>query len=144
MAERFENGYGGLVAVVTGGGTGMGRELVRQLTAQGCDVAACDVISENLAETVAICTADGNSGQILTHIADVSIETEVLAFRDAVAKWRPHVHVLLTMPVLVAVEVLFLMNELAGTRHSMCVSEVSTTTLVHSSHFFLLHHLDKW
>jgi NAD(P)-dependent dehydrogenase (short-subunit alcohol dehydrogenase family) len=52
MAERFENGYGGLVAVVTGGGTGMGRELVRQLTAQGCDVAACDVIPENLAATV--------------------------------------------------------------------------------------------
>ena len=27
MADRFENGFGGLVAVVTGGGTGMGREL---------------------------------------------------------------------------------------------------------------------
>ena len=94
MAERFENGYGGLVAVVTGGGTGMGRELVRQLTAQGCDVATCDVIPENLAATVDLCTTDGNTGQIFTHIADVSIEAEVLAFRDAVAKWRPHVHVL--------------------------------------------------
>jgi NAD(P)-dependent dehydrogenase (short-subunit alcohol dehydrogenase family) len=94
MAERFENGYGGLIAVVTGGGTGMGRELVRQLTAQGCDVATCDVIAENLAATVEICTADGNKGQIFTHIADVSDEAQVLAFRDAVAKWRPHVHVL--------------------------------------------------
>jgi len=94
MADRFENGYGGLVAVVTGGGTGMGRELVRQLTAQGCDVATCDVIAENMAETVAICTADGNSGKILTHLADVSDEAQVLAFRDAVAAWRPHINVL--------------------------------------------------
>lgn len=94
MAERFENGYGGLVAVVTGGGTGMGRELVRQLTAQGCDVATCDVIAENMAETVAICTADGNSGKILTHLADVSDEAQVLAFRDAVAAWRPHTNIL--------------------------------------------------
>lgn len=94
MAERFENGFGGLVAVVTGGGTGMGRELVRQLTAQGCDVATCDVIEENLAETIAICAADGNSGKIFSHIADVSNEAQVLGFRDAVAAWRPHVNVL--------------------------------------------------
>ena len=42
MGERFEDGFGGMVAVVTGGGTGMGRELVRQLTADGCDVAIGD------------------------------------------------------------------------------------------------------
>ena len=94
MADRFENGFGGLVAVVTGGGTGMGREFVRQLTAQGCDVATCDVIAENLAETIAICATDGNSGKILSHIADVSDEAQVLGFRDAVAAWRPHVNIL--------------------------------------------------
>jgi len=36
------------IAVVTGGGTGMGRELVRQLAKEGCHVAMCDVIKENL------------------------------------------------------------------------------------------------
>jgi NAD(P)-dependent dehydrogenase (short-subunit alcohol dehydrogenase family) len=94
MADRFENGYSGLVAVVTGGGTGMGREMVRQLTAQGCHVATCDVMADALAETVQICSDLGNTGTILTHIADVSIEEQVLGFRDAVAAWQPHVHAL--------------------------------------------------
>jgi NAD(P)-dependent dehydrogenase (short-subunit alcohol dehydrogenase family) len=41
----------GRIAVVTGGGTGMGRELVRQLVAEGCNVAMCDVFAEAMAET---------------------------------------------------------------------------------------------
>lgn len=92
MGERFEDGFAGRVAVVTGGGTGMGREMVLQLTADGCDVAACDVIADNLDETVAL--ASGNAGEVLAVTADVSIEAQVLAFRDAVAAWRPCVHLL--------------------------------------------------
>ncbi len=94
MSNRFENGFNGRVAVVTGGGTGMGRELVRQLTADGCDVATCDVIAENLAETAALCSADGNRGEVFTAVADVSDEQQVLNFRDEVASWRPHVNLL--------------------------------------------------
>ena len=45
--ESFSN----KIAVVTGGGTGMGRELVRQLAQEGCHVSMCDVIAENMQET---------------------------------------------------------------------------------------------
>lgn len=94
MSTRFENGFGGRVAVVTGGGTGMGRELVLKLTADGCDVATCDVIQENLDETAQLVKSAGNKGELLTFTADVSDEQQVLAFRDAVAKWRPAVNLL--------------------------------------------------
>ena len=94
MGERFEDGFAGRVAVVTGGGTGMGRELVRQLTSDGCDVATCDVLIDNATETAAICRADGNPGEVLTFAADVSAEPEVVAFAAAVEAWRPHVNLL--------------------------------------------------
>jgi len=51
--------FAGRIAVVTGGGTGMGRELVRQLVAEGCNVAMCDVFAETMAETKRLCEAAG-------------------------------------------------------------------------------------
>ncbi|MGH3281686.1 MAG: SDR family NAD(P)-dependent oxidoreductase [Trebonia sp.] len=43
--------FAGKLAVVTGGGSGMGHELVRQLASQGCSVATCDVHGDVVAET---------------------------------------------------------------------------------------------
>ncbi|MGZ5987016.1 MAG: SDR family oxidoreductase [Caulobacteraceae bacterium] len=80
--------FAGRIAVVTGGGTGMGRELARQLIAEGCSVAMCDVSAKNMAETIALCEADGvpQGARVTAHIADVSEEAQLIAFRDAAAE----------------------------------------------------------
>ena len=94
MADRFEDGFAGCIAVVTGGGMGIGRELVRQLTADGCDVALCDISKESAEETAAECAAAGNPGEVLAQQVDVADEPQVASFADAVKEWRPHVHLL--------------------------------------------------
>src|SRR4051794_37609401 len=77
--------FDGLIAVVTGGGTGMGRELVRQLSAEGCHVAMCDVSAENMEESRAIAIAGAPSGtRVTTFVADVADRAQLDAFADAV------------------------------------------------------------
>ncbi len=79
--------FAGKTAVITGGGTGMERELARQLVADGCNVAMCDVSATNMAATKALCADGAPQGtRITTHVADVSIEAQLLAFRDEMAR----------------------------------------------------------
>lgn len=75
--------FTGRFAVVTGGGTGMGRELARQLAAEGCNVAMCDVSAKNMAETVAIIEKDRppQGTRVTSHLADVSDESQLKRFR---------------------------------------------------------------
>src|ERR1700737_5115993 len=79
--------FAGRTAVVTGGGSGRGRELVRQLVAEACNVAMCDVSPTGLAETQRLCEAAGlpQGLRVTTHIVDVADRTQVERFRDEVA-----------------------------------------------------------
>src|SRR5258708_15514105 len=85
--ETAMKDFGGRLAVITGGGTGMGRELALQLVAEGCNVAMCDVSESNMAETVRLCRADAPQGtRISAFVADVSLEDRVNAFAEAVRR----------------------------------------------------------
>ncbi len=75
--------FAGKLAVVTGGGSGMGRELVRQLAVQGCSVAACDLNTEAVAQAADEAQAQAPAGVRVTgHACDVAEEGQVLRFRD--------------------------------------------------------------
>ena len=80
--------FAGRIAVITGGGTGMGRELARQLVAEGCNVAMCDISASAMAETKRLCEVEKlpQGLRITTHIADVSVEGQLLRFRDEIAE----------------------------------------------------------
>jgi NAD(P)-dependent dehydrogenase (short-subunit alcohol dehydrogenase family) len=80
----------GKFAVVTGGGSGMGRELVRQLAAQGCSVATCDVDADAIATTAG---AAPSGVKVTGHVCDVSDEAQVTRFRDELIEQHASDHV---------------------------------------------------
>jgi NAD(P)-dependent dehydrogenase (short-subunit alcohol dehydrogenase family) len=86
--------FTGKLAVVTGGGSGMGRELVRQLAAQGCSVATCDLNADAVAVTAATAWAAApRDVQVTSFACDVSDEAQVLRFRDALVDEHATDHV---------------------------------------------------
>jgi NAD(P)-dependent dehydrogenase (short-subunit alcohol dehydrogenase family) len=86
--------FSGKIAVVTGGGTGMGRELVRHLASEGCHVSMCDVSAETMEQTKAMAEAAAPRGtRVHPFVADVSSEADLLAFRTAVADAHDTDHV---------------------------------------------------
>ena len=79
--ESFE----GKIAVITGGGTGMGRELAIQLARAGCHVALCDVSHEAMQQTRELALKETRGDvRVTTTVADVADESALLAFRKAV------------------------------------------------------------
>ncbi len=86
--------FEGRLAVVTGGGTGMGRELVIQLAAEGCSVATCDINADHMDETAMRAGKDAPPDvRITTHLTDVSDEAQMMRFRDEVVAQHETDHV---------------------------------------------------
>lgn len=82
----------GKAAIVTGGGTGIGRAIALALAAEGADVLVVGRREEPLSETVdEIAYA---SGTAWAHVADVSDEAEVATLIEAAAKRWEHIDVL--------------------------------------------------
>jgi NAD(P)-dependent dehydrogenase (short-subunit alcohol dehydrogenase family) len=86
--------FAGKLAAVTGGGSGMGRELVRQLAAAGCSVAACDVNPQTVEQTAALAGTGARPGvRVTAHRCDVSDESQVQRFRDEMLEQHGGDHV---------------------------------------------------
>lgn len=75
--------FSGKIAVITGSGSGIGRELARQLVHEGCHVALCDVLKSNLDKTLRLCN-ETNPHQVTVtgFICDVADERQVQRFAD--------------------------------------------------------------
>lgn len=75
------------IAVITGAGSGMGKELALQLCREGAHVAICDIFEDTLHETERQCRQLAAADRVvLAQRCDVADEAQVLAFRDAVLK----------------------------------------------------------
>lgn len=71
--------------VVTGGGNGVGRELVLQLLSKGAMVVAVDINPEALDETVQMA---GKNPWLFTEVVDISNKEAVFAFaKNAIEKY---------------------------------------------------------
>jgi 3-oxoacyl-[acyl-carrier protein] reductase len=81
MAESLK----GQVALITGGGSGIGRGIALALAAQGVKVAVCGRQADKLAQTVAsLVEQDGGSGLAIT--GDVSLEDDARQIIESVVK----------------------------------------------------------
>ena len=59
-------GLDGLIAVVTGGGSGIGRAICRRLAAEGSKVAVFDIDAQGAEETVGLVEGDGGTARAFT------------------------------------------------------------------------------
>lgn len=80
-------------AIVTGGGSGLGRELCRVFASAGYHVAIVGLHAENLAETLRIVEGEGGSGRV--EVCDVTDAAAWRALRDRLRADWPRLDVLI-------------------------------------------------
>lgn len=79
---KFEN----RIAVLTGGASGIGRELLLQLVRRGSHVAVCDIDRGSLETAVQQARASNPDVRVTAHAHDVSDEKSIVRFVKEVAK----------------------------------------------------------
>ncbi len=78
--------FAGRTAVITGSGSGMGRELARQLAKEGAHLALADIFPEGLEEVVDLCRREAaRDARLSAHQCDVADMREVQELQRAVA-----------------------------------------------------------
>lgn len=85
--------FQGRLGVISGAGTGIGRELARQLVVDGCHIAICDVAEKNLDDTIRLCREENPSARVSGLVCDVSDENQVLRFREHVRESHGTEHI---------------------------------------------------
>src|SRR6478609_4408497 len=108
----------GRVFVVTGGGSGIGREVVLGLLARDARVAAVDLRADGLAETVEAARA---GDRLSTHVVDVTDRAAVEALADAVVDEYDRVDGLLNVAGIIQPFVPFSELDLATMEEVMAV-----------------------
>jgi NAD(P)-dependent dehydrogenase (short-subunit alcohol dehydrogenase family) len=83
----------GRVAAVTGAASGIGRALAVNLATEGCHVAAADLDSSGLAETVGM--LEGTAVKATSHIVDVSKRDQVNRFAEEVVDHHGKVNIII-------------------------------------------------
>jgi NAD(P)-dependent dehydrogenase (short-subunit alcohol dehydrogenase family) len=95
-SDPDDRSFAGAVAVVTGGGTGMGRELVIQLAAAGASVAMCDLFDDNMQTTESLAHDANPNAQLMRFAADVADPAAMDDFASSVSAVfnTPHINLL--------------------------------------------------
>lgn len=79
-------GFQDRIAVVTGGASGIGRELLFQLVRRGANVAVCDIEGDELEAAARRARAIAPTVRVTTHLHDVADEPAVARFAADVAR----------------------------------------------------------
>jgi short-subunit dehydrogenase len=119
------------VFVVTGGGNGIGREVVLELLRRGARVAAVDVRGDALAGTAALVSA---GDRLSTHVADLTDRAAVAALPDVVLAAHGQVDGLLNIAGIIQQFVPFAELDHA---HMQTVLAVNFWGVVHTCEAFL-------
>ncbi len=77
--------------VVTGGGSGVGKELVKQLIAKGAYVSAIDINEENLI----LLKKELNESRLFIYQVDVTSDNDIKSFKENYYKDQPYIDVLI-------------------------------------------------